>query len=100
MPDPFDQRLDDAVLHRLQQVGELEPFTSDWDTAFHEASKPLFEVQQAIRDAAWAEYVRVWGKGATGSYFQCLTASEVRAAEYRVFQRLAALAPKPLAATA
>lgn len=87
----FRARLDAAVLARLRACGKLEPYSTAWDEAYYEASKPIFAIMDEWRGLMREEYNRIWGANATGSYFlpaQSLNREE-RMSVHRVGQMLA-----------
>ncbi len=85
------QRLDAAVLKRLKACGKLEPYSPEWDNAYHLASKPIFAICDEWRELLFAEYKKLWGQNASGSYFLPASAlnREERMSVYRVTQKLA-----------
>ena len=85
------QRLDAAVLERLKACGKLEPYSPEWDQAYHQASKPIFAICDEWREFLFAEYKKIWGQNASGSYFLPASAlnREERMSVYRVTQKLA-----------
>lgn len=87
-------RLDEAVLARLRACGTLEPYSTEWDEAYHEASKPIFAIQEEWRGLMRVEYNRIWGPNATGAYFLPAHAlnREERMSVHRVGQMLASQA--------
>lgn len=89
--------LEEAILARLIACGEHEPYSPEWEEAYFEASKPVFTVKDQMREVLWQEYLRLWGKNATGYYFlpANLLNREERMATHRVGQKLA-LAHKEL----
>jgi hypothetical protein len=87
----FRKKLDEAVLNRLIACGKLEPYSVEWDEAYHEASKSIFALRDEARAHLWKRYKTLWGKNATGSYFQPAHTfnREERMSVYRVSQKLA-----------
>lgn len=84
-------RLDEAVLARLRACGTLEPYSTKWDEAYYEASKPIFAIKDEWRGLMREEYDRIWAPNATGAYFFPAHAldREERMSVHRVGQMLA-----------
>lgn len=87
----FRADLDEAVLNRLVACGKLEPYSVEWDEAYHAASKPIWDLRDKARAHLWERYKKLWGKNATGSYFHPIHTlnREERMSIHRVGQKLA-----------